>query len=698
MGSVSIAAQLPLRDFKVRAHAQTSEFPMLVITDSSPQAWIDRVCMVSRVNLVVEVLPLGISRDHYRASHGILLERLGKWKFAETAQASEQARQLIRECVPQFMVELRNRQFGAEGSLLDQFQHDGFNAWWFLEVSEKSAYRGLLINRLFYLALVRSIINATLCRKVYLCLADTVLSQSLANGLSRLNVDCVKVEVEGRVASPGALSWLSVHLKNALGVGIFQVLQQLMVRGLRISNSQLPPSQSVLLFSFYPRMWSFPYSEEASEWFFGHFPKFLPAQQPAYYSIWLTAWPWEIWKRRRELRSFFRHQKAFFLMRFVGLRAIAGLLHPKWWLLHFRLSNVQGRSKSLYFASFDVGNMVYEELHRSLSSSEFFHDLLLVRAWRSLSKSLLVTAVLYRLEFQPFENAILYGIAGRARTVAFQHSSFGRNYLPYHFVPGELGFPRHAGSMPLADLVVMSGEFGREVMLKNGYRSEAVEVCGPLRYRKLLSRVSQLSDRSAEACKRLGVNRTTKILVVATSVSRQDAEGLLAALQECAAVLGGAMIMFRSHPALPLEKEFLEAARSCAGLSQSRVLGSVEELYDALLLANAAVVNNSTVAFEALVLGVAPVIFDSGSVFDPKAMESDEWAGMIASNAEQLGLVLRSTMEGGEELVAKRRQLIEQAKTWFDQPEKDPYLRFLNLLEKHGILSGLSNSGVEGRL
>ena len=670
---------------------------MLIITDSGPEAWIDRLCVAGGGDSVVDVLPLGISQDHYRVSHGKLLERLGKWKFAETSQATAQARSAIRECVPQLMVQLRNGQFNSEGSLLDQFQHDGFNAWWFLEVSEKSAYRGLLINRLFYLALVQSVMNATICRKVCLCLNDAVLSQSMAGGLAKLNIDYVIVEGKGRVTSSGVLSWLSVHLRNALGVGILQALQRLMVRGLRISNCQLPSSQSVLLFSFYPRMWSSPYSEEASEWFFGLFPKFFPDQQPVHYSIWLTAWPWEIWERRRELRSFFRHQKAFCLTRFAGLRAIAGLFYPKWWLLHFRLSGMQRRNKSLRFAAFDVGSMVYEELHRSLSSSEFFRDLLLIRAWRNLSKSFSVAAVLYRLEFQPFENAILYGVRDRARTVGFQHSSFGRNYLPYHFMPGELSSSPHAGSMPLADLVVMSGEFGREVMLKNGCRPELVEVCGPLRYRNLLSKVNQRSDRRAEACKRLGVNRTTKILVVATSVSRQDAEGLLAALQECAAVLEGAMIMFKSHPALPLEKKFLEVARSCVGLSQCRVLASVQELYDALLLANVAIVNNSTVAFEALVLGVVPVIFDSGSVFDPKAMESDEWAGMIASNAEQLGLVLQSAMDGGEELDVKRRQLFEQAKRWFDQPEKDPYPRFLNLLVKHGVLHGLSSSGVERR-
>jgi hypothetical protein len=661
---------------------------MLVITDSAPEAWVNPVREASGGASVVEVLPLGISRDQYRLSHGKLLDGLGVWKFVETTRATERARSAIREFVPLLMVQLRNGRFDGEGSLLDELQHGGFNAWWFLEISEKSAYRGLLVNRLYYLALVQAVLSAATYSKVCLCLDDAVLSQSMADGLAKLDITCMRLKVKCK-SNPSRLAyWLSSHLANALGIGILHVLQRLMVRGLRITNRRLPPSQSVLLFSFYPRMWSAPYSKEALEWFFGPFPKYFPDQQPVYYSIWLTAWPREIWARRRELRSFFRHQKAFCLTRFAGLRAIGSLLHPKWWMLHLRLSGMQRRSESFQFTVFDVGDMVFAELHRSLSSTEFFRDLLLVHAWRNVSRVLLVRAVLYRLEFQPFENAILYGVHNRIRTVAFQHSSFGKNYLPYHFVSGEFSSSYHQGSMPLADLMVMSGEFGREVMLKNGCRPESVEVCGPLRYRTLLSRVNQRSDRNVEAWRRLGVERSAKVVVVATSVSRQDAEGLLAALQECAPLLADTMILFRSHPALPLEKEFVEVAQACVGPSRYRVLTSVEELYDGLLLADVAVVNNSTVAFEALVLGVAPVIFDSGSVFDPKAMEPDEWAGMIASNAEQLGRLLVGVMEGREELASKQQQLLEQAERWFDQPGKDPYRRFLDILSSHGVLRG----------
>ena len=669
----------------------------LVITDSGPAAWVGRVRDAASSSSIVDVLPLGMSQDRYRARHGSGLEGLQPWKFADVTREINRARAMIRDCVPQLMMQLRRSRIDGAASFLDQFQRRGFNAWWFLEISEKSAYRGLLINRMYYLALVQSVLDSTTYQNVWLCLEDEVLSRSLSDGLRLLSIDCEMVKGAGTPSKRGVASWLILHLWNALGIGILHALQLLLVRGLKIADGRLPRSRSVLLFSFYPRMWSAPYSEEPSEWFFGALPKYFSTHAPHSYAIWLTAWPREIWAKRSELRSFFLAQNVLWLAPFAGTKAIASLFDPKWWILHVRLSGWQQRSTGLRFGAFDASEMVCEELHRSLSSTEFSRDLLLFHAWKHLTSFLPVAAVLYRLEFQPFENAILYGTRGKTRAIAFQHSLFGKNYLPYHFVSGELGHSSDPGSMPLADVILASGEAGRTVMLKNGCRPESVEVCGPLRYRDFFRRFGQPRERHAEAGKRLGVDWGTKILVVATAVSRPDAEGLFEALGQCAGYLGNMVVMFRSHPALALEKEFKAIVGSRLGSSQYRLLASVEELYDALSLADIAVVNHSTVALEALVLGVLPVIFDSGAVFDPKALESDEWAGMIASNAEELSRVLETVADGREDLVVKKQELLRQAGRWFDQPEEDPYPRFLEALSRHGMLHSFRNDSVESR-
>jgi len=645
---------------------------------------------------MLNVLPLGVSHARYQALYGTQLDGLGTWTFSEVGKVTAKARERIREHVPKLMTQLRHSRMGKATSLLESLQCDGFNPWWFLEISEKSAYRGLLINRMYDLALVQSILDSGTYQRVWICLEDQVLGRVMRDGLERLSCTVIIVKSAGSIAKRGVVSWMCMHLRNALGVGMLHLLQRLLIFGLRIPIVRLPPPHSLLFFTFYPRMWSAPYQKEASEWFFGALPNYLPTHVPHYYAIWLTAWPGEIWKKRKELRSFFLSQKAFLLAPLVGLKSLMGLLGPRWWMLHVLLSDKWLRSAALRFGPFDVGEMVGDELHRSLASSEFSRDLLLVHAWRRLTTAVPVAAVLYRLEFQPFENAILYGSLGRTRTIAFQHSIFGKNYLPYHFNPGEFAQSSVPGSMPLPDVILVSGEYGRAVMLRNGYSSKCVEVCGPLRYRSFFARVKQ--QRGGQ--KGTGVRhdaRVTKLLVVATSVSRPDAEGLLEALAACVDALGNTAIVFRSHPALPLEEQFEKLVGSRLARSQYRFLTSTEELYDALALADGAVMNHSTVMIEALELGVVPIIFESGAVYDPKAFESDEWAGVIATNAEELGRWFQSVMRG-DDLTHKRYELLEQGRDWFDRPEVDPYQRFIDALNRHGIVTGLGTELVEKKV
>lgn len=664
----------------------------LVISDSGPEAWIGQVCGVPSSMPILEVLPLGMSQSRYRTRYGSELEGVRTWGFADVTRLVPQARAVIRDRVPQLMVQLRSSRIGGKTSLLDRFQRRGFNGWWFLEVSEKSAYRGLLINRMYYLALIQSLLASTTYQKVWFCLEDEVLSRSLNEGLKLLSIDCTAVKSTRLWSKRGVGAWLILHLWNALGIGMLHVLQLLLISGLGIVNRRSPPPQSVLLFSFYPRMWSAPYGASATEWFFGDLPKFFSGAVSHCYALWLTVWPREIWAKRKELRSFFSTQKALCLSQYAGVGALASLFDPRWWMMHVRLARRWPPANEFRLGPFDVGEMVSDELHRSLSSTEFFRDVLLVDAWERLTRSSPVAAVLYRLEFQPFENAILYGARGNTRTIAFQHSLFGNNYLPYHFVPGELSHVWDRGAMPLPGLIITSGEFGHMVMLKNGCAQTSVEVCGPVRYREFFKRYGQHRDRRDEARKRLGLDREAKTLVVATAVSRPDAEALLEALGEGVEHFGNLIVMFKSHPALSLDKEFERIVGVRLGGARYRLLASGEELYDALSLADVAVVNPSTVALEALVLGALPVIFDSGVVFDPKVLESDEWGGVIASNAEQLSQALGIVFGAYENLEAVKQGLHIQAERWLDQPQKDPYPRFVEVLRKHGIVPKLGSA------
>jgi len=658
----------------------------LIIADQSPDSWIEAVLETDPSSAHWHVLPLGFSAERYRHEYAHVLDRFPRWDLADVAAAAGETRSTLRDRVPVLLAEIRKCPVEGTRTIPDLLQGDGFNAWWFLEISEKSAYRGPFINRLYCLAMIQTVVNQGAYKEVWLCLKDRLLAEAIIDEFKRQKIRFIHVGAKpvGRIRN--LLSGFARYAKHAVGIAVLHCAQVLMLRSLRIIEAVHLAPTDLLLFSFYPRMWAAPYSEHAAEWFFGSLPEFFPKEHRVRYAIWLTARPWEIWKRRRELRSFVRKRSVVCLAPIAGLGSVLALFSYRWWWVQIRLALNWQQRLGVSFLGFDISAIVADELRRSLSSSELFRDLILHRAWTNLARSTSLAAVLYRLEFQPFENAIIYGTKGRARTVAFQHSLIGENYLPYFFVPGELKPNSDPWAQPLPDLILTSGVFGREVMLRNGCLPETVEVCGPVRYRKLMAQHSMRSGRISESRSRLGLAVETKVLVVTTAVSREEAMGLLVALHKCIVDLEPFLVVFKSHPALPLEREFVELVGTQLGPSRYRILKSVDELYHSLTVAQAAILNHSTVAFEALVLGVLPIIFDSGAVFDPKAMEPHEWGGLLARNSEELMAALRKTARTNGEVQPLKERLLSQAGRWFDRPECDPYQRFIDILRKHGVL------------
>jgi len=673
----------------------TEQYCRLVITDCGPAEWNRAVQTAILPPSMLEVLPVGISPDQYQSRYGGELDRCRPWTFSKVVGGSARARERIREYVPKLMAQLQRSRVDGPTTLLEWLEGDGFNAWWFLEISEKSAYRGELINRLYQLALVQAVLDSGTYGKVWICLKDEVLARTIEKGLCEASIDVSQVETERNHRSRSTLRWLCVHVRNALGVAILHMMQLVLMRGLNIAPPWLPSPRSLLLFTFYPRMWTAPYRHDASEWFFGALPEHFPDGVSSAYAVWLTAWPREIWSRRKELCRFFRSRKVLWLAPFAGIGALMSLATFRWWTLHLHLSDEWQRSAAVRFGPFDLGCAVRDELHRSLSSPELFRNLLLVAAWKRLTASVPGSTVLYRLEFQPFEHAIVFGTRGQVPAVAFQHSIFGKNYLPYHFNRDEVVQAGVSGAMPLPDVILVSGEFGRAAMLKNGCASHSVEVCGPLRYRSFFARVRPRQSRYAIGG-RTADAPTARSLVVTTAVSRPDAESLLESLGQCLPLLDRMTVLFRSHPALPLDRCFEAIVGQRLGADRYRFLMSAEELHDALASADVAVMNYSTVMMEAVELGVVPIVFESRTVFDPKALEEDEWAGVVVTNAEELGRSIAHALRG-DEPIRRRPALIEQGRRWFDQPDIDPYERVIETLRRRGMVPPVDRKFVGSR-
>jgi hypothetical protein len=663
----------------------------LVLTDQRAEAWIGQALAADTPGSRWQVLPLGISSSRYTREHAVELSRLSSFELINVSPLSHRVRDRFREEVLRLMASLPGLPLGSGTTLGDLFCDGEGSLWWYLEVSEKSAYRGPFFQRLYFLTLLRVVLQDARFDEVWLCLEDEQLASCVASGIEREGLAGRAVWVSRlRRRSAGVTDWIALLqcVRFAAGVGLYHALRIVMTRALGISALSAIPSRCLVFFSFYPAMWAEPYGERPKEWFFGSVPEALGCKHEVRYGIWLTASPLEIWRRRAELRRFFRTQPTVCLTLHAGL----GALRKIWTAAHlirlmkFLLKWQQRLTAT--FAGFDISGLLKEEISRSLCVREFFQDVLLRDALGKLTASSPSVTLLYRLEFSAHEKALLDGIGGRARSVAFQHSLFGRNYLPYYFLPGAfMGTATKSSSatMPLPDLILTSGRFARDVMVRNGIPAARVEVCGPVRYTRLWQYRRSVAPRETIRA-RYGYASGDAVLVVTTAVAREEGVELLSTVGEVVGSMTRLHLVYKSHPALPLDGEFRRFIGDRVPSSRWRILESGEDLYDFLALADATVLTSSTVALECLAVGSVPLIFETGSVFDPKALEPDECPGLLVRNAAELCSAIEAVRSNEPAVADLKAQADVILRRWFDTEGGDPNLRFMHLLEKQRIL------------
>jgi len=667
---------------------------ILVITDNTEGGWLDKAVELWAEATLWEILPLGISEETYAADHQGKLDQLGMWRFCDIQSIADSAQEQIREFLPGFIFELPRQALGSGGSLFDLLKSPKANLWWFLEISEKSPLRGRLVNQLYFLALIRAAISQRRYDEVWCAVADKGLARSVVGSASTLGpVRLIRPLATRRLLSFSGKAWVREstilrYFVNLCRAFVLNLHQSVLLRLIGSVNWRSSSSESIVFFSFYPAWWHNPYGEDPAEIFVQLLPAEISRRSPVCYAVWLTLKPFEIWKRRNEISQVFERLKMIPLQGVLGLRDCLCIISPRHLarLLRFRFRLANHLRAS--FAGFNVAELVVNEIHRSMTSSEFFLGLLMMRAFESLTQKVATRAVVYRVEFQPFEKAILAGIRGRTIGVAFQHSTFVRNYLPYFFVPGELQGYNDGDSraMPLPYLLVTSGRYAREIMARNGFEPQRLEVSGPVRYARLLEyRRTQRS--SAEIRRTLGLDTLAVIFLVATSVMKAESLGLLIALRHALETLPVLpYVVFKSHPAMPLDSEFLELVGPRLESVGYRVLPPDAPIYEYVAAADGVLLSGSTVGWEAMLLGVVPIVFESLTTFPATSMSEIEEACFLVHDASELSRAMRWTIDRDARIHDIHAHWDDAVGQMFDQIYNDPNERFIEILAKHGLV------------
>ncbi|MBI3899043.1 MAG: hypothetical protein HY308_12215 [Gammaproteobacteria bacterium] len=621
--------------------------------------------------------------------------------FLPFAPLAVRAKQVLKEFVPRYYAQLPFRRGPSGYSLADSVFPGDPAGWWLTDMSEKSVFRGTLIARLYSLALVRAACDVHRPAEVWIALADAKLAKVIADSLGPQ----YKVRIISRRpwfrkfkgAFQGAADKITYPCRAvALAFGTLAelVLLKLLVGTAAESKSSSMSNRQVALFSFFPIWWRNAWdAENRREVFYQGLPQGMSAAGFAVrHVVWLRVRLLSVFKDRVRIRTLARSNDFLCLQSLCSLTASGRLLGAApiycWRALHWQLP-----PEDRAFAGFTIESLVREELLRTTSDRELFRNLLLRHAVKKLPD---FDLLLFRIEFQPFERALLLGLGTRrTTTVGYQHSSIGEDYLSHVFAPGEIGrrTTDAVASMPVPDHIVTTGSYAAQLMLKNGFSADQVHIVGPLRYQQLRSRWRERGQAPAKA------NEGGKYpLLIPVSLDYNEALSFAAVLAE--ALVGSEhrfVLEIKGHPTNDHGPEFLHRLQQKTSAINGQVVPATANLYDCIGRARALIMTGSTVGLEAIALGTPVVMFVNDTIFSFTASSLNAVGPAVikADDVVSLRQALRRLYEEETPFAEARPHWPGAIEAMFDDLALDPEERFCTIVGS--VLANAKSGGMTDR-
>lgn len=627
----------------------------LLVFDELDVKWLDRVLAVTAFGDEWHLLLLGHSQVWFRRRFREKLAQLGCWQMVDLEALASEANARVRDFVLAFVEHLPDQDLGGE-TLAELLSTREGNHWWYLEISEKSPWRGRWVDQLYRLALVRLAVEQNAYAEVWLAVSEVPLRDVLAQG-----ADAFPPVVVLAVPPSSSKSWrnyplLAYGIRALWGMLQFWLNRLLLVLARGLATS-CPAHSAFLIASFYPFWWINPYSPETTERFFG-----APLERPlTYFLVWLTR-PYELWRQRWSVAEVVRTRKLIPLQCFVSFWAALRLLNPVWFARLWRFERDLRPYLKADFAGFEVSELVRAEVSRSLSSGAIILAQFIALAFDSVARRIPCGVLMYRVEYQPWESAMLFGMRGRLKTIGYQHIPLGPSYLPMQFVPGEL--PRYVKrerpqrDRPLSDRLLVSGLIGVEHLRHEGYPLDRVTICGPQRHSGLRAHLQQRPSR-AELRSRLNWPGDVPVIFVAISLWEPDTHALFGALTEAGMDAGDFRLVVKTHPAKPLEEAAMQETFDALGQHRCSIVPPRGNMYDYIAAADVMVCVGSSIAFEAMALGVMPIVFENPVTFAMNSLADFRAALFVARNGIELRAALLAVLEDSGEAQAKRKAWCE---------------------------------------
>jgi len=558
----------------------------------------------------------------------------------------------------------------------EAFAYGRINLWWFLNISEKNIWLDKTVHRLYAFLRLYYLLEEQAYDEIRLSIADDNLRRAVSALLQAKKIRFVDQDAPNTAPRyvPGLFKFtISYYWTGIIELGRLIVKRSfLRLTGIK-SVKTIAPS-GLAFFSLYPGWWRGPAAEKG-DIFFGTIGDKLEGKRAVYQLIWLFTGLRALFTSRRDLKSLGQNKKVVLLDQFIGIN---DLLAPFNFRLVLKLHGLFKliKERTLEVKGIDLSDFIREELNISLLNGQLFSWLWLYSAFNRLGLERF-KAIIFRLEFQPLERALLYNTLSKTKSIGYQHSALSRNFLNYAFCDGELGAywrgRDNSNNMPLPDHIITCGQKGVEYMKRAGYPSDRVVVGGALRLRSLVN-YALCRPPLPQLLAKYSLSANQKNIFLATSPLIPETLSLLGDFS--AALKNSKYHSFiKFHPNLAVTDQLV--AQVPAG---TEIVPNSAIIYDYISVSHAVLLTGGTVALEAIALGIVPIVYSCQAQFSHNPMLEYPKAIHLVNDEASLLSVLAKLADQGE-TAEKMRHWSEPLEDQFGDLSVDPEVNFVEKLE-----------------
>jgi hypothetical protein len=587
-------------------------------------------------------------------------------------QAADRAMELVRATFPGWLW-----QWARDSGVLALGTFEGpISWWWYTPLSEMSPMRSPLLRELYWLALLRVLLEDRQIDRVAWYGGDVELARVAASVAARAGV---RFEANTAALPLQRRSWVAVarRIRSSL-------TQACLCATLRVIGFGSVRAEGVraVLYSRFPVLWE----THATSWrerMFGDWPDALERRGfSVLYAAVCTASIRQILTSARRWLERCACQRVILIEALVAprdfLRAHAdlGFAIRFWWWRRAR------RQDPVVFDGSDVSHLFWREVDANAMSPEVPYNATLASGMRRLL-ALLPDArvVCLPFEYQPMERAVWTGAQHSTprAVVGLQTGVYTSNQMGFAFPREQVRIDRSDPlRSPLPDVLAAYGELPYRIFAE---RLGADRVClsGPVRYPTLATPID--FDRT-EFCATHDLPTAATFVLVTTSTVRAESLPMLEGAFMAAAALQDMFLLVKFHYHLTLHDEVGRLARRY-GVRYHVFDANLDEL---MMLAVATVCGGSSIGIEAIVRGCMPVVFRSARQLVANPMMEVPSAVFFWQTADDLATALVSILRRDDAYSRRRCAWTEAVRAHLWPLDGQADARLFDFLRAHGHL------------